>query len=142
MKLPNPEEPLLALHCTENERSLSFRFLRSCFFLLSLGLFFLLSPLFVAPAWAQPALPTVFHLSEKDGLGTRLDPSIVEDKKRGFIWIGAKSGIWRYDGETVVKGWPKPKKNDLRTDTYLAITLLLADSTNIIYRSPQIDSEL
>lgn len=100
---------------------------------LSFGLMLFFSAWCANTMSAQPALPNVFHLTEKDGLGTRLYPSIVEDKKRGFIWIGAKSGIWRYDGETVVKGWPKPKKDALTTDTYLAVTVFLADSRGDVW---------
>jgi ligand-binding sensor domain-containing protein/two-component sensor histidine kinase len=97
--------------------------------------------LFVMPAMlccqkaaqAQPDLPRVFHLTEKDGLGSRLNTSMVEDKKRGFLWVGAHSGIWRYDGATMVKVYPKLKKNALSSDTYLAFTLFLADSRGDVW---------
>ncbi len=95
---------------------------------ISLALFLLFSPSFSTPLLAQPALPPVSHLTGKDGLGFRLNTSMVEDKRRGFLWIGAQSGIWRYDGEALVKVYPKPEKNALSTDTYLAFTLFLADS--------------
>ena len=133
MTLLSPEERLLARSETENKRSLMLRFPRTLCFWVFFGCLFLLSPLCQITVKAQPAPFRFFHLTEKDGLGTRYAPSIVEDKKRGFVWIGAKSGIWRYDGETVVKGYPKPDKNALSTDTYLAITLLLADSRGDVW---------
>ncbi len=103
------------------------------YFIFSFSLYLLLSPTFLTPTLAQPPLPPVSHLTEKDGLGSRLNTSMVEDKKRGFFWIGAQSGIWRYDGETMVKVYPKPEKNALSTDTYLAFTLFLADSQGDVW---------
>jgi signal transduction histidine kinase/ligand-binding sensor domain-containing protein len=97
--------------------------------------------LFVMPAMlccqkaarAQPDLPRVFHLTEKDGLGSRFDLSLVEDKKRGLIWIGSHSGIWRYDGETFVKVHPHIVKGRLSAESYLSTRLYLADSKGDVW---------
>jgi ligand-binding sensor domain-containing protein len=103
------------------------------YFIFSFSLYLLLSPTFLTPTLAQPPLPPVSHLTEKDGLGSRLNTSMVEDKKHGFLWVGPQSGIWRYDGETLMKVYPKHSKNALSTDTYLAFTLFLADSRGDVW---------
>jgi signal transduction histidine kinase/ligand-binding sensor domain-containing protein len=78
-------------------------------------------------------LPPVFHLTERDGLDSRYAASLVEDKQRGYIWIGTQSGIWRYDGETLIKVYPQKLAGGPSADTYLAITLFLADSNGDVW---------
>lgn len=67
------------------------------FFLLQLSLF------------AQKLEPITFHLTEKDGLPDIEIYDIIEDKK-GFIWIAANKGLYRYDGKEFKKYTHSEKK--------------------------------
>ena len=42
--------------------------------------------------------PVFVHLSEKNGLPDKEFYDIIEDSK-GFIWLGADKGLYRYDGK-------------------------------------------
>ncbi|WP_298767442.1 sensor histidine kinase [uncultured Polaribacter sp.] len=52
--------------------------------------------------------PVSIHLTEKDGLPDIEFYDILEDKK-GFIWLAADKGLYRYDGKTY-KLFTHPKK--------------------------------
>ncbi len=55
--------------------------------------------------------PVYTHLTEKDGLPDIEFYSIVEDDK-GFIWLGADKGLFRYDGKEF-KNYTHPEKRGL-----------------------------
>lgn len=55
--------------------------------------------------------PVSVHLTEKDGLPDIEFYDIVEDNK-GFIWLAADKGLYRYDGKTF-KNYSHPKKRGL-----------------------------
>ena len=65
--------------------------------------------LFVAKLFAQH--PLYIHLTEKDGLPDIEFYDIIEDQK-GFIWLAADKGLYRYDGKTF-KNYTHPKKKGL-----------------------------
>ena len=69
------------------------------FFLLQISLF------------AQELKPVTIHLTEKDGLPDIEFYDIIEDKK-GFIWLAADKGLYRYNGKTF-KNYTHPKKKGL-----------------------------
>ena len=46
----------------------------------------------------QAQEPVYIHLSEKNGLPDKEFYDIFEDDK-GFIWLGADKGLFRYDGK-------------------------------------------
>jgi len=54
---------------------------------------------FFASLLTQAQEPVSIHLSEKDGLPDKEFYDIIEDNK-GFIWLGADKGLFRYDGKT------------------------------------------
>lgn len=55
--------------------------------------------------------PVYYQLTEKDGLPDIEFYDIIEDKK-GFIWLAADKGLYRYDGKTF-KNYSHPKKKGL-----------------------------
>ncbi len=55
--------------------------------------------------------PIFTHLTEKDGLPDIEFYSILEDNK-GFIWLGADKGLFRYDGKEF-KNYTHPEKRGL-----------------------------
>ncbi|WBX75689.1 histidine kinase [Tenacibaculum ovolyticum] len=55
--------------------------------------------------------PVFTHLTEKDGLPDIEFYSIIEDSK-GFIWLGADKGLFRYDGKEF-KNYTHPEKRGL-----------------------------
>ena len=55
--------------------------------------------------------PLHVQLTEKDGLPDIEFYSIVEDKK-GFIWLAANKGLYRYDGKEF-KNYTHPEKRGL-----------------------------
>ena len=55
--------------------------------------------------------PVTIHLSEKDGLPDIEFYGVVEDNK-GFIWLAADKGLYRYDGKEF-KNYNHPKKKGL-----------------------------
>lgn len=61
--------------------------------------------------FAQKLEPVTFHLTEKDGLPDIEIYDIIEDK-RGFIWIAANKGLYRYDGRKFKK-YTHPEKKGL-----------------------------
>ena len=62
---------------------------------------------YISNGWAQH--PVSFHLSEKDGLPDIEFYDIIEDSK-GFIWLAADKGLFRYDGEHFKNFTNKEKK--------------------------------
>jgi hypothetical protein len=54
---------------------------------------------FFASLSKQAQEPVSIHLSEKDGLPDKEFYDIIEDNK-GFIWLGADKGLFRYNGKT------------------------------------------
>ncbi|MBP6810919.1 MAG: hypothetical protein KA138_05350, partial [Saprospiraceae bacterium] len=69
-----------------------------------------------------------FHLNEQDGIENLYDPKMIEDKKRGFLWLGTVSGLYRYDGETVLKVYPLPGKVLNLRSPYFPFQPFLSDS--------------
>ena len=65
--------------------------------------------LFVVPFWAQQ--PVTIQLTEKDGLPDIEFYDILEDSK-GFIWLAANKGLFRYDGKSFVS-FTHPQKRGL-----------------------------
>ncbi|WP_299439666.1 sensor histidine kinase [uncultured Aquimarina sp.] len=55
--------------------------------------------------------PVAIHLSEKDGLPDIEFYNIIEDKK-GFVWLAADKGFFRYDGKGF-KQYTNPQKRGL-----------------------------
>lgn len=55
--------------------------------------------------------PIHYHLTEKDGLPDIEFYNIIEDEK-GYIWLAADRGLYRYDGKTF-KNYSNPKKRGL-----------------------------
>ncbi|WP_299120942.1 histidine kinase [uncultured Tenacibaculum sp.] len=55
--------------------------------------------------------PVSIHLTEKDGLPDIEFYDIIEDKK-GFIWLAANKGLFRYDGKSF-KNYTHPEKKGL-----------------------------
>lgn len=55
--------------------------------------------------------PISIHLTEKDGLPDIEFYDIIEDKK-GFIWLAADKGLYRYDGKNF-KNYSNPEKKGL-----------------------------
>jgi len=55
--------------------------------------------------------PVSVHLTEKDGLPDIEFYGVIEDEK-GFIWLSADKGLYRYDGEHF-KNYSHPKKHGL-----------------------------
>ena len=52
--------------------------------------------------------PVSVHLTEKDGLPDKEFYNIIEDSK-GFIWLSADKGLFRYDGK-LFKNYSNPQK--------------------------------
>ena len=55
--------------------------------------------------------PVSVHLTEKDGLPDKEFYNIIEDSK-GFIWLCADKGLFRYDGK-LFKNYSNPEKRGL-----------------------------
>lgn len=68
--------------------------LQNCFFLLLLWMLTSLSLV------AQKFTPKVEQISIEEGLSDRFVKSIYQDN-RGFMWLGCKYGLNRYDGKTI-----------------------------------------
>ncbi|WP_417876451.1 histidine kinase [Winogradskyella sediminis] len=72
-------------------------------------LFFILFQLCLCYSQAQE--PVSVHLTEKDGLPDKEFYNIIEDRK-GFIWLAADKGLFRYDGK-VFKNYSNQEKRGL-----------------------------
>lgn len=72
-------------------------------------LFFVLFQLCLGYIQAQE--PVSVHLTEKDGLPDKEFYNIIEDSK-GFIWLAADKGLFRYDGK-VFKNYSNQEKRGL-----------------------------
>ncbi len=70
------------------------------------------------------------QLSTKDGFSSDQATAIIQDKK-GFIWVGTKNGLNKYDGYKCKQYYPD--YNDSTTLTNRAITALLESSDSKIW---------
>ncbi|MDY8137861.1 histidine kinase [Aquimarina sp. 2201CG5-10] len=67
--------------------------------------------IFIKACVAYAQHPTYVHLSEKDALPDIEFYNIIEDSK-GFIWLAADKGLYRYDGRDF-KNYTNPEKKGL-----------------------------
>lgn len=69
------------------------------------------------------------HIGQSDGLLHNVVSTLVQDK-RGFIWIGTKNGLQRYDGSRFVN-----YKDELTSQYKTAVTVsnLSVDANNQLW---------
>ncbi|WP_282030671.1 sensor histidine kinase [Winogradskyella eximia] len=67
--------------------------------------------LFLLSFLLEAQQPVSVHLTEKDGLPDKEFYNIIEDSK-GFIWLTADKGLFRYDGK-IFKNYSNPEKRGL-----------------------------
>ena len=66
--------------------------------LLLVQLLFCIFPLFI-PAQEAPAFSNIQYLNSDDGLSQSEVTCLLQDRQ-GFLWIGTRGGLNRYDGHT------------------------------------------
>ncbi len=79
---------------------------------------------------AQHIVPIFKHIGYNEGLSNSTIEAILQDS-RGFIWIGTRDGLNKYDGSQMVTYRNNPLDTNSLTDNY--IKFLYEDSSNILW---------
>ena len=90
--------------------------------MIRLLLFYILFTIAINPiVFAQDTLAPILHYTMREGLSQMKTTSLVQDSL-GYMWIGTRSGLNRFDGENIVSyttkdGLPHDRIHDLVVDT-------------------------
>lgn len=79
---------------------------------------------------AQNIVPTFKHIGYNEGLSNSTIETILQDS-RGFIWIGTRDGLNKYDGSQMVTYRNRPLDTNSITDNY--IKFLFEDSSKMLW---------